>query len=99
QEVDALVAQARAVGLGDDAEPLAATLAEAARVDLSDPLAAAPGGRLSPAVGQRLDNLTTRLARLRERVGALVVIRDRYPRRVAELRALIDQVALAEQQL
>src|SRR2546430_13555916 len=33
QEVDALVAQARAVGLADDAEPLADALAEAARTD------------------------------------------------------------------
>ncbi len=99
QEVDALVAQARAVGLGDDAQPLAATLTEAVRVGLSDPLAAAPGGRLSPTAQQRLDSVAIRLARLRERVGALVVIRDRYPQRVAELRALIDGVALAEGQL
>jgi hypothetical protein len=99
QEVDALVAQARQVGLADDAEPLAATLAEAARVDLGDPLAAAPGGRLSPAVQTRLDELAVRMARLRERVAALVAIRDRYPRRIAELSALIDQIAQAEQQL
>ena len=99
QEVDALVAQARSIGLGDEAEPLAATLTDAARVDLGDPLSAAPGGRLSPAGKARFDELTARIARLRERVGTLVAIRDRYPHRVAELRALIDQIALAEQQL
>jgi hypothetical protein len=99
QEVDALVAQAAAVGLADQGEPLAAALADAARTDLGDPLSAAPGGRLSASAQTRLDGLASRLAILRDRVGALVGIRDGYPRRVAELRGLIDQVQLAEQRL
>jgi hypothetical protein len=99
QEVDALLVQAGSVGLDELAEPLSAALAEAGRTDLSDPLRAAPGGRLSPEAQGRLDELTRRQAALRDRVAALVGIRDAYPRRVAELRALIDQVAAAEQVL
>jgi hypothetical protein len=99
QEVDALVAQAGSVGLGDAAEPLSALLAEVARADLADPLSAAPGGRLSPSAQVRLDGVVARMAKLRDRVGALVGIRDGYPRRVAELRALVDAVAGAEERL
>ena len=99
QEIDALVAQATAVGLGDKGAPLSATLAEAAKTDLGDPLSAAPGGRLARATQARLDRLTTQLGVLRERVGALVGIRDGYPRRMAELRALVDQVGAAEGRL
>jgi hypothetical protein len=99
QEIDALVAQATAVGLGDRGAPLSAALAEAAKTDLGDPLSAAPGGRLAPATEARLSRLAGQLATLRERVAALVAIRDGYPRKVAELRALIEQVAAAEQRL
>jgi chromosome segregation ATPase len=99
QEVDALVAQAGSVGLAGAAEPLSALLADVARTDLSDPLSAAPGGRLSASAQVRLDGIVTRLAKLRDRVGALVGIRDGYPRRVAELRALVDQVGAAEERL
>src|SRR6266704_2131373 len=83
QEVDALVAQAASVGLADAGEPLSAALAEAARIDLGDPLSGAPGGRLSAATQARLDGLASRMGVLRERVGALVGIRDGYPRRMA----------------
>jgi len=96
QEIDALVAQAGSVGLDEIAEPLAVALAEAGRTDLSDPLGAAPAGRLGPDAERRLDELTTRAGSLRERVGALIGVRDRYPRRVAELRALVEQAAAAE---
>jgi hypothetical protein len=99
QEVDALVAQAASVGLADAAEPLSALLAEVARTDLSDPLSAAPGGRLSASAQARLDGVAARMAKLRDRVGAFVGIRDGYPRRVAELRALVDAVAAAEDRL
>jgi len=97
QEVDALVARARSVGLDELAEPLAEALAEAGRTDLTDPLSAASGGALSTVTRTRLDRLTGRAATLRDRVAALVGIRDAYPRRVAELAALVDQVATAEQ--
>ncbi|OLB63958.1 MAG: hypothetical protein AUI10_13145 [Actinobacteria bacterium 13_2_20CM_2_72_6] len=99
QDVDALVAQAASVGLADAAEPLSATLAEVARSDLGDPLSAAPGGRLSASAQVRLDGVVARMAQLRDRVGQLVGIRDGYPRRVAELRALVDAVATAEERL
>ncbi len=99
QEVDALVAQAASVGLADAGEPLSAALAEAARIDLGDPLSGAPGGRLSAATQARLDGLASRMGVLRERVGALVGIRDGYPRRMAELRALVEQVGTAEERL
>src|SRR2546421_11572504 len=99
QEVDALVAQAGSVGLASAAEPLSALLAEVARTDLSDPLSAAPGGRLSASAQVRLDGVVARMGTLRERVGALVGIRDGYPRRVAELRALVDGVAATEERL
>src|SRR6266545_258791 len=84
QEIDALVAQARSVGLSAQADPLATALTDAARTDLGDPLSAALVGRLGA---------------LRERVGALVGIRDAYPRRIAELGALIEQVGAAEQRV
>jgi hypothetical protein len=99
QEVDALVAQARTVGLDKLAEPLATALADAGRVDLSDPLGAVSGGQLSAGTRSRLDDLARHMGSLRDRVGALVGIRDAYPRRVAELRALLDQVAAAEERL
>jgi len=99
QEIDALVAQARTVGLDELAEPLATALSEAAGADLSDPLNAAPGGQVSGSVQGRLDELALRAGTLRDRVGALVGIRDGYPRRVAELGALLDQLAGAEERL
>jgi hypothetical protein len=99
QEIDALVAQATAVGLGAQARPLADALADAARADLGDPLSAAPRGRLSPGTQSRLDQLATRRTALRDRVAALVGIRDAYPARIAELRALIEQVGIAERQV
>src|SRR5205809_801526 len=62
-------------------------------------LSAAPGGRLSASAQVRLDGVVARMAQLRDRVGQLVGIRDGYPRRVAELRALVDAVATAEERL
>lgn len=99
QEIDALVVQARGVGLDELAEPLAKALSDAAGTDLADPLGAAPGGQLSPAVQGRLDELVRRAGTVRERVGALVGVRDGYHRRAAELRVLLDQVASAEERL
>ena len=99
REIDALVAQARGVGLDELAEPLAGALADAARDDLSDPLTAAPGGTVGAATQARLDDLTRRVGTLRERVGVLVGVREAYPRRVAQLRALLDEVAAAEERL
>jgi hypothetical protein len=96
QEIDALVAQANTVGLDEVAEPLSVALAEAGHTDLADPLGAAPGGGLASATQSRLDDLTRRMVTVRDRVGALVAVRDGYPRRVAELGALLDQVAAAE---
>jgi hypothetical protein len=99
EEIDALVAKAGSVGLDELAEPLAAALAEAGRTDLSDPLGAAPGGRLSAGTQARIDQLTNRMVALRERMRALVEIRDGYPRRIGELRALVERVAVAEERL
>src|SRR5256714_137877 len=98
-EVDRLVAQAASVGLDGAAQPLSDLLAEVAKQDLGDPLSAAPGGRLSASAQVRIDGVVARMAALRERAGALVGIRDGYPRRVAELRALVDGVAAAEERL
>lgn len=97
QEIDALVAQARAVGLDEAAEPLSAALAEAGRTDLADPLGAAPKGALASGTRSRIEDLTRRMGTVRDRVAALVGVRDGYPRRVAELGALLDQVAAAEE--
>src|SRR6266545_3138956 len=55
-------------------------------------------GRYAPLT-QEIDALVARLSALRERVGALVGIRDAYPRRIAELGALIEQVGAAEQRV
>jgi len=99
QDVDALVAQAGSAGVGAEVDPLSGALAEAARVDLADPLSAAPGGRLAASVRARMDDLAARVSATRDRVAALIAVRDRYPARVAELRALIDELASAEQRL
>ncbi len=99
EAVDAVVAQAATVGLDGLAGPLGAALADAVRADLADPLSAAPGGRLAPLVQQRLTELSDRLATVRERVAALVAVRDGYPGRVAELTVLLDQAAAAEGEL
>jgi hypothetical protein len=99
EAVDTVVAQAAGVGLDELAQPLSTALADAARTDLGDPLGAAPGGRLAPLVQQRLTDLSDRLATVRERVAALVAVRDGYPGRVAELTALLDGAATAERRL
>jgi hypothetical protein len=99
EAVDTVVAQAATVGLDELAQPLSTALSDAARTDLGDPLSAAPGGRLAPLVQQRLTDLSDRLATVRERVAALVAVRDGYPGRVAELTALLDGAAAAERGL
>src|SRR6266545_3950513 len=98
QEIDALVAQARSVGLSAQADPLATALTDAARTDLGDPLSAAPGGRLSTGTQERLDRLVARLGALRERVGALVGIRDAYPRQIADDVAALERTATQARQ-
>lgn len=99
EAVDRLVAQAATVELSELAAPLSTALAEAAHIDLSDPLNAAPGGRLAAPTQQRLTDLGTRLETVRERVAALLAVRDGYPGRVAELGALVDAVGSAEREL
>ncbi len=97
EALDELVALAGPLGAAQIASDLRVRLEEIARVDLGDPLAAAPGGRLSSASQVRITELSGDLTKARDRLRELAAIRDGYPGRLAALAALVDQVASAEQ--
>jgi hypothetical protein len=96
EAADAVIAQATALGEPELAGAFAGRLAAARAEDLADPLAAAPGGDLRPAARSRLRDLATELEALRRRLADVAALRDGYPRRVAGLRELVEQVAAAE---
>jgi hypothetical protein len=97
EAVDALVALAGEVGQPEAAAAVRRGLAEIARLDAADPLSAAPGGRISGAAGARFDRLDADVAAVRARLGQVGQVRDGYPARAAAIRALVDEVARAEQ--
>jgi hypothetical protein len=88
--------QADELGVADLLRPLGERLDRGRADDLRDPLTAAPGGTLRPAVQTRLRELTAELDTVRRRLADLGALRDGYPARLAGLRALIDEVAAAE---
>jgi len=96
EAVDAAAALATQLGDARVADELRAGLAEAERVDLADPLAAAPAGRLSGPSQARLDGLRDRAAEVRRSRGEVVRLRDGYPDRRAALATALDELAAAE---
>ncbi len=97
EAVDAAGALAAELGAPALAEAVRRRLAEVHDRELTDPLAAAPGGRLAEAAEARLRELGVEVERLRERLTGMARLRDGYPQRIAALRALADDVAAAEQ--
>jgi hypothetical protein len=94
---DAASALAAELGLPGLLEPIGGRLSRARSEQLSDPLAAAPGGQLRPAAHAELQELTTELDAVRRRLAEVAALRDGYPGRVAALRGVVDEVAGAEQ--
>src|SRR5262249_26927589 len=87
-----------AVGLGETelAQRLRDGVAEIERVDVADPLNAAPGGQLAAATRARLDQLAGAVKQVRAQREQVASVRDSYPQRRAALVAVIDQVEAAE---
>jgi hypothetical protein len=97
EAVDAVAALAGELGeAGDTAAPLQRRLAA---FDLSDPLAAAPGGRLSATADAKLRELDADVAAARARLTEMGRLREGYPQRIAALRSLADEVGAAERQV
>jgi hypothetical protein len=94
--VDEASALAVQLGVPAKVDHLRRRLAQLHEVDLSDPLAAAPGGRLATAAQTRLRELDTEVTAARDLLTELTRLRDGYPQRLAALRALADEVAAAE---
>jgi hypothetical protein len=97
EAVDALVALAANLGQPEAVDGVKRALTEIALLDAADPLSAAPGGRISGAAGRRFEALDAAVAAARTRLTDLDQLREGYPRRAADLRALVAEVALAEQ--
>ena len=95
--VDAAVGLATQVGAASSAESLRAGLAEVERLDMRDPLAAAPAGRLSDATRSRLDTLAAAADRTQAELAELTRLREAYPQRRTALVSLVDDVAAAEE--
>jgi hypothetical protein len=93
QEVATLAA---GLGAPEVAEPLRAQATEIERLDLADPLGAAPGGRLSPKTQARCTALLDAARLAGGRLTDLIRAREGYPQRRSELAALIDAVAAEE---
>ena len=97
EAVDTLVAESARLGEPDTGTRLRVRLEEVARVDLGDPLAAAPGGRPTPAFLATVAELAAQVDRVRDRLRELASVRDGYPGRRAALESLVAQVQAAEQ--
>lgn len=97
--MDRLAALAAELGQPEVAATAKEELVGIAKLDVSDPLSAAPGGRISGPAGTRFDRLDAELAAAQARLTELRRLRDGYPARAAELRALVDGVARAEEGL
>jgi hypothetical protein len=99
KRIDEVVALAAGVGAPASAESLRAGLAEAERLDLCDPLVAAPAGRLSDATRSRVDALGAAADRTRGELTELTRLREGYPQRRDALMSLLDELAAAEQRV
>ena len=97
EAVDAAALLAAQLGETRVADELRAAQAEAERLDLADPIAAAPDGRLSEGCRARLDRLRDRATDARRALDEVVRVRDGYPDRRASLVASLSDVATAEQ--
>jgi hypothetical protein len=97
EAADGLTALAKTLGQPEAMAGVGRALAEISALDVADPLSAAPGGRIGAAAGTRFDRLEAELAAVRTRLSELDGLRQAYPRRVDELRALVSGVAQAEQ--
>ena len=95
-EVDAVATLAVGLGETELAQRLRDGVAEIERIDVSDPLTAAPSGQLAPATRSRLDQLAGAVTQARAQLDQIASVRDSYPQRRAALVAAIDQVEAAE---
>jgi hypothetical protein len=96
ERVDAAATLATDLGETGLADRLRTQVTEVNRVDLGDPLAAAPGGRLAGAAAARMTSLSDAVDAAQARLRELTLLRDGYPQRVAALGTLLDQLAAAE---
>ena len=97
KRIDEVVALAAEVGAAASVESLRAGLAEAERLDLGDPLDAAPAGRLRDATRSRLEALGAAADRTRRDLTELIRLREGWPQRRVALLSLLDELAAAEQ--
>jgi hypothetical protein len=95
-EVDAVATLAVGLGETELAQRLRDGVAEIERIDVSDPLTAAPSGQLASATRSRLDQLAGAVTQARAQLDQIASVRDSYPQRRAALVAAIDQVEAAE---
>jgi hypothetical protein len=97
EKVDAVVALATQLAAPASADPLRAAVTDIERLDLGDPLVAAPAGRLTDTARARLDALGAAANRTQQELADLIRLRDGYPQRRGALVSLLDDVAAAEQ--
>jgi hypothetical protein len=96
EAVEAVGALAAELGVAQGVEPLRRRLREVHELDLGDPLAAAPGGRLSPTADARLRELAAEVTEARQRLTEMARLRDGYAQRIAALHGLADEVGTVE---
>jgi hypothetical protein len=94
--VEAVARRAEQLGEPDLAAPLRAGAAEVERLDVADPLTAAPRGRLAANTERRLAGLAQAVTRARAQLDELAGARDAYAQRRAALDAAVEGVAAAE---
>jgi hypothetical protein len=99
KRIDEVVALAAEVGAATSAESLRTGLAEAERLDLYDPLLAAPAGRLSDATRSRVEALGAAADRIRRELTEVARLREGYPQRRDALMSRLDELAAAEQRV
>jgi hypothetical protein len=97
ESVDAVVALAGQAGEPGTEKRTRTALAEVERFCVDDPLAAAPGGRLTDAAQRRLADLDRTARQARQQLNELVRLRDGYPQRRAALTSVVDELAAAEE--
>ena len=94
--VDSVMALATELGEPAVGDELRASLERAARIDLGDPLMAAPGGRLDPAVDAHWVGLAGEAEQARRLLEEQARVRGGYPQLRAALSALVEDLAAAE---
>jgi hypothetical protein len=94
--VDSVVALANELGEPGVGADLRASLDRAQRVDLGDPLTAAPGGRLTAGTQTRWVDLAAEADRARRLLEEQARVRGGYSQLRAALGGLVDDLAAAE---